>query len=88
MAYPGWNMAGDVIFVRDTMTECILNGYQIIILPRQNGAYEVVFTPPSGTTQRYTRHGLKHRRGQLQRELEAIDRAEEILIAARKDAQQ
>jgi hypothetical protein len=65
------------------MTECILNGYQIIILPRQNGAYEAIITEPSGPTQRYTRHGLKHRRGQLQRELEAIDRAEEILIAVR-----
>jgi hypothetical protein len=65
------------------MTETILHGYQIIILPRATGAFEVVITPPSGPTQRYTRHGLKHRRGQLQRELEAIDRAEEILIAVR-----
>jgi hypothetical protein len=65
------------------MTEDIKHGYQIIILPRQNGAYEAIITEPSGPTQRYTRHGLKHRRGQLQRELEAIDRAEEILIAVR-----
>jgi hypothetical protein len=65
------------------MTEDIKHGYQFIILPRATGAYEVVITEPDGTTQRYTRHDLKRRRGQLQREQEVIDRAEEILIAVR-----
>ena len=66
------------------MTETILHGYQIIILPRQNGAYEIVFTPPSGPTQRYTHHKMKLRIGQLQRELEVMLLAQEMLIAVRK----
>jgi hypothetical protein len=66
------------------MTECILNGYQIIILPRQNGAYEVIITPPSGPTERYTRHDLKRSIEQDQRRMEAKLKAQEMLIAVRK----
>jgi hypothetical protein len=65
------------------MTETILHGYQFIILPRQNGAYEVVITTPESTTERYTHHGLKRRIGQLQRELEVMLKAQEMLIAVR-----
>jgi hypothetical protein len=66
------------------MTEDIKHGYQFIILPRATGAYEVVITTPDSTTQRYTHHGLKRRIGMLQRELEVMLKAQEMLIAVRK----
>jgi hypothetical protein len=66
------------------MTEDIKHGYQIIILPRQNGAYEAIITEPDGTTKRYTRHDLKRSLGQSQRKTEALQVAQEMLIAVRK----
>jgi hypothetical protein len=69
------------------MTETILHGYQIIILPRQNGAYEAIITEPNDiakNTKRCTRHDLTRKIGQLQRELEVMLKAQEMLIAVRK----
>jgi 50S ribosomal subunit-associated GTPase HflX len=62
------------------MTETILHGYQIILLPRKTGAHEVVISAPGAGDKRYDEHRLKWRIRQLEQELEAMRVAQDMLV--------
>jgi hypothetical protein len=64
------------------MTEAILHGYQIILLPRKPPCLpEVVITAPYTKDTRYTRQRLDLREKQLVHELEVVRAAQKILAS-------
>jgi predicted RNA-binding protein with PUA domain len=63
------------------MTETILHGYQVVLLPRSTGAHEVVVTAPGAGDKRYDEHRMKWRIRQLEQELQAMQTAQALLVA-------
>jgi hypothetical protein len=62
-------------------TETILHSYQIILLPRQTGAHEVVITTPDGVTRRYTKKDANRRIRQIDDERRVMLTALDMLVS-------